>query len=62
MWRRLWERSRRRRVEGSGCGVMVVGVKGLYERTSSLSVGKVAVVRKVTVVREVDERLRNYRD
>lgn len=38
---------------------MVVGVKGLCERTSSLRVGKVAVVRKVTVVRKVDERLRN---
>ena len=61
MWRRrLWERSRRRRVEGSGCGVVVVvGAKGLCERTSSLRVGKAAVVRKVTVVREVDERLRN---
>ena len=58
MWRRLWERSRRRRVEGSGV-MVVVGVKGLCERTSSLRVRKVAVVRKVTVVREVDERLRN---
>ena len=59
MWRRLWEKSRRRRVEGSGCGEMVVGVKGLCERTSSLRVGKMAVFRKVKVVREVDERLRN---
>ena len=59
MWRRLWERSRRRRVEGSGCGVIMLGARGLCERTSSLRVGKVAVVRKVTVVREVDERLRN---
>ena len=39
--------------------MVVLGVKGLCERTSSLRVGKVAVVRKVTVVREVEERLRN---
>ncbi len=58
MWRRLWDRSRRRRDEESGCGV-VVGLKGLCERRSSFRVGKVGVVRKVTVVREVDERLRN---
>ena len=38
---------------------MVVGDKGRCERTSSFRVGKVEVVRKVTVVREVDERLRN---
>lgn len=59
MWRRLWERSSRRRVDGSGCGVIVMGVKGLCERMSSLRVGKVAVVMKVIVEIDVDERLRN---
>ena len=39
--------------------MIVKGVKGLCERTSSLRVGKEAVVKKVTDVREVDERVRN---
>jgi hypothetical protein len=39
--------------------VIVKGVKGLCERTSSLRFGKEAVVKKVAVEREVDERLRN---
>jgi hypothetical protein len=41
---------------------VVVGERGRCERTSSLRVGKVEVVRKVTVVREVEERLRNWRE
>lgn len=45
---------------------MVVAVggdeRGRCERKSSLRVGKVEGVRKVTVVREVEERLRNWRE
>ena len=36
--------------------------RGRCERMSSLRVGKVGVVRKVIVVREVEERLRNRRE
>ena len=44
--------------------MVVVGERerGRCERTSSLRVGKVEVVRKVIVAREVEERLRNWRE